>query len=183
MATPYLPMTELTQRISKHPLRQVCITLESRISYWIPFRRNRDGKLYLKAFVYAAPAVYNRPQRIYRPYLQLICDPTDGALVAMIDCRYDDFAADIHTERIVCEIQPGDAPAATIEEVEELQARLDAGYDYLLPIAFMPVERLTQQDRESLAQFKSLFARLAVACLSDFYRALNPEFFNWLDRA
>jgi hypothetical protein len=183
MAT-LLPVREIDRRMREHPLRLHFFTLEQRFSLWTPLRRSGDNRTYLTAFVYSATALAGEgaPTQLKRPSAQIVIDPADAAFVAVVLTRYHDFAGHISTGDVVGVLRRDDVPANSIEELETRRDKLRDSYDAILPLAWTQPAQLSAEQINQLRLFQRRFDLMMEPCLQPFYKALNPDFFAWLQQ-
>jgi hypothetical protein len=183
MAAPFMSTKELTARWREHPVRRLIVPWECRPSWWVPVVRESDGKLYLTAFFYAVSGRPDEPKLVSRPRYHFTVDPQNGRIVELTDCAFHDFAASVSSDDDVGALTAADLPAQSIESLERKRDEMCEAYDRLLGMAFKPANQLTAQERETTQQFRRTLESMVEPCLRDFYRALNPAFFEWLNEA
>jgi hypothetical protein len=149
------------------------LPLETTLSLPIPGKQ--DNRLYLMAFYYGV-------KRIKGPGTGHILPP-----IARVSVVYPDGRLLSFTHRNVEELFPGlpnvgdlgplSASPASPNEKMQTRRSLFNGYTKIL--------ELYQQDKGTLVErqaFSKLFLGVAESALLPFYRALNPEFFQWLKK-
>lgn len=180
MKSSFLPTNALIRRVLDCPVRHSLIPQEFRLSWFVPVRREIDGRIYLTAFFYSAPAVRNQPVQIGRPRFHLTIDPESGSVVELTDCSFCDFAPAVESDKIVGALTTKDMPARTIPEIERRREELCQAYDQILDSAFKPTGQLTTEERGHIADFAAKLEAMIERPLKQFYAALNPDFFAWL---
>ncbi len=183
MATPFMSMKELSDKLREHPIRRLLIPWECRPSWWVPVARESDGKLALTAFFYAVSGRPGEPKQVSRPRYHFTVDPQNGHVVQLTDCAFYDFAASVSGDDFVGSLTAADLPAQTIEGLERKRDEMCEAYDRLLTVVFKPAGQLTTLEREAVQQFRRTFEGMIEPCLRPFYRALNPAFDDWLNEA
>jgi len=178
----YQPIKELFRKVQDHPARHAIVPLECRLSWPVPMPRTSEGKLYLTAFFYAAPAVAGQPRELRRPLFQVAIDPEDGSLAAIVRCSLQDFAAAVVSGPVVGLLQPQGLAAPTIPDLRRLHEEFFATYDQALPLAFQDPAKLTPEALDVVSRFRNILERLIEPPLRPFYHALSPAFFAWLER-
>lgn len=182
MSGMYLSLRELAERSREHPVRRSWMPLEYRTSWWVPVQGPMDGRLYLAVFFYAVTTRPGEPARFGRPQYHGTLDPVNGQFVEVTDCAYRDFAAHLPPDPIVGTLTAGQTPPRTAEEWDRLRDELYAAYDALLPVAFCDAAELSEEQRLTAARFRSTFGALVEPFMLPYYEALNPAFFEWLNR-
>lgn len=197
---PQSQLALLTRQIENSPVRRSLIPEEHRLSLWVPIQKRAAGSgeasraesttTYLTAFFYESPVMQiteTKPRPVYRPGAQITVEPTRGKIVAF-SSGHSQFAPQIQPERIegqqegvVGLVYPKDAPARDISSLQGLYARLYQGYDVVLKNLFKPADQMSAAEKADITDFKTVFKRLIEPGLNEFYRQLNPEFFDWLD--
>ncbi|MBN1659136.1 MAG: hypothetical protein JXA93_12065 [Anaerolineae bacterium] len=169
---------ELYTQTRNHPVCHHLIPLEAVLSYPVPSRR---GDLtYLKFLVYRrgiAPRGAMRP--VYRPHARLSVEYPTGQLVEYVDLRFADGAPVSPLAE-----QVGEFPHLQIANLsfQEMIAERSAFFDAIEGIIPLVGRRdLTEDDRQIVARYRALFDMLVEPGLKPFYRALDTEFFEWLE--
>lgn len=112
-----------------------------------------------------------------RPLARVLFDAERGRLIDYMNARITDFA---DTEKYPFEekIDYSLPSARAVKEQADLIRKVDAMYPAVRKLAYRM--DLTEDEKNTLAEYYDAFVQVSPAGLIPFYHALSPEFFNWL---
>ncbi len=147
-------------------------TFNGTLGYLVPSIEN--GKMVERTFVDSATASLKRT----RPSAYIEIDSETGVLLFYKHCMYEDF---VNTE----EFPPG-TPVSnkfeterTVKEQIEFDKALWELYKDLRTFAFE--ENLTEDQLKTVREYKEMWNKTVLCDLKQYYEALSPDFFNWLN--
>ncbi|HKX33498.1 MAG TPA: hypothetical protein VJ302_37820 [Blastocatellia bacterium] len=171
---------QIVESIKAHPFTEDHITLESGLSWPVPV--TKDDKLILSFFYY--PSGGPRGNRVIGwPYYRALADPDSLENIQFTHIERKEFGLEIP------EGQPVGREDGYYHYLDDLtrdqyNTLVDQFYnliDELLPIYLKPVPTLSRDEKQVVAEYYSLFHKLTLDPLWPVYRAVNPEFFDWVE--
>lgn len=181
-----LPMQEIDRLLRESAVRREVVPMECRSGWLMPVKvrqgAGQSDRLYLKGFFYPAIGLAGQPKKVGRPRYQFTLDPSNGQIVSLNDCRVQDFAPQFADEEEIGKLTPDMLPAQTVPELEQFRAEMLSAYDDLLPFVFESPLKLTAAQSDAALRFRSLLKRAIEPFLMKYYRALSPQFFEWLEQ-
>lgn len=158
---------KLIDAIDEHPLRWEEITLESVIS--LPTLTIQDGQKIVEFFFYPIGGPID-DRKIWPPYYRVtgLASPPYNVEYQPINMNADE------------PLGSDEALLSPDEHDTQLQALYTVG-NHLIDIYPKTPEEVSDTERETIKEFARLFDLLVDKPVLPVYRALNPQFFQWLD--
>jgi hypothetical protein len=168
-------IVKLIDELDEHPLRWEVITLESAMS--LPTLRLNDGKVFVEFYFYPSGGPIDNRQ-IWPPYYRAI---------SQVDRPYEVKFIPIDPQELgqILTKQPlgsGYLPTQSRDEYEAKLPSLYTQFDRLIDFCPKPASEINMTEKQVVTEFYSLFYSLAQVSLIPAYKALNPSFFDWLDK-
>lgn len=177
MSTKSYSIKELIEAIDDHPLRWKVITLESALS--LPTLSTKDAHTHLEFFFYPVGGPIDNRQ-ICPPYYRVIISLSDPEDIKYQPIQPNELGQAISPDELlgaeVLDNQPQD-------EYESQVKTLYALTDRLVEIYPNPIETQSDTDRQVIENFRQHFHQIIQPPLLAAYKALNPDFFKWLEQA
>ena len=155
------------------------VPLEASLSYPVP-RKSKGGTVYMDFLIFTIERVpRTQPARVHMPYARLSVSYPYGEWVEFQ--RLDHTRPDWR-ETILGELPSLETRGVTFAESMDQRRRFYDSIERILPsLLVSPVSGNGM--RASMAACLQLWESLAEPGLSEEYRTLNPEFFEWLETA
>ncbi len=174
MGENWMSMKELIQKVDSCRKR---IPDELVRSY--PVLVEGNGK-YLVAFMY----FYKRgvppdAPKVSSPRYLMLVNPTSGDIVEFKRVKPEDFGYE-WPESKPLGVHDFDT-AMTVDEFLEMQEELYNLYDTVFALYRDRSEVSLTEKAKEMARFRELFNKLVEKPLIPYYKALNPDFYKWLD--
>lgn len=173
-----MKLADLMLQVDTSDWRQWLIPLEHARSWPIPMQR--DGRLFLAFFHFRIDGSPDQPAVLLRPDFASVVDLEDARLVEFRDASFSDFAAGVQSGSEIATLPAAGPTGNSFEEIGQLREELSQAYDAIIEIAFWPPGDLVAEQLQAVSDFGRKFAGAVDVALRDFYVALNPDFFNWL---
>ena len=165
------PLNEIFDRILRDD-NLICLTMENdALSYPIPGKIG--GLIVERFFLYPN---HSQPLKT-RPYAWLSVDAQCGDILQYARCEADDFAASLQVP-LETELDYSAAVEASFRKILSKRQEYDKVYQTIREFAFH--DSLTAEQIASLTRYILLQSELFREPLLRFYRALSPEFYEWV---
>lgn len=119
------------------------------------------------------------PPKVYPPRYRVLVESETGEIVEIVLVKPGDFQINLPPDNPLGEHKL--SPDITMKIYLEKRKKLYQLYDEILPLYKMQKSPFLETEREEIEEFYSLFNELVEKPLLPFYKALNPEFFLWLE--
>ena len=170
-------MEELVQTANSNPVRYQSIPRETAQSYPVPVQSEKGISVafmyYMKKVAPPADPILSSPR-----FLMLV-NPSDGEILQIKRVKPSNFGIDWPEEKPVGIYKL--APEITVEIFFKKRKQLFALYDKILPLYENSNTAINSEERKTLAEFYELFNELVEKPLLPYYKALNPDFFPWIE--
>jgi hypothetical protein len=168
---------ELVGAIEANPVVLRQIPDELALSFPIPiYYFNR----FLMAFMYFRKVGFPpaRP-KVYPPEYWVIIDPETKDIVELTTAKPEYIQITYLPNQPLGEHKL--SLPLSVKEYLEKKAMLYDLYDCILPLYKTAKNSLAEDEKQAIHQFYNIFNLLSEKPLLPFYRALNPDFFSWLE--
>ncbi len=165
--------------VQQHPARWSKVKEESSQSWPVPVLR--DGHHFI-AFLYftksGRPPV---PPSIFPPYYQVLVDVDMVEAIEFTPLSPIDFQINISVDKSLGEHRL--SSEMSMAQFKIKKSHLYLLYDQVLPLYWQKNNIvLTKEQISQICEFRMLFYQLAEKPLLPFYKALNLDFFAWIDK-
>jgi hypothetical protein len=166
----------LIKVIDEHPLRWEVITLESALS--LPTLSIKNSETYFEFFFYPIGGPRNNRQ-IWPPYYRVISWANDLENLEYQPIHPNELGQSISFD------EPLGLEVIDDQPRSEYEAQLKTLYslaEQLIEIYPKSIEIQSEANRQVVSNFSQNFHQLKQQSLLPAYKALNPEFFQWLEK-
>jgi hypothetical protein len=175
---PQYTAKEISESVRTHPVRWREITRESTLSWPVPVVK--DGKLYLSFFFYPAGGPRGN-LTLGRPYYRALADPNSIETIEFTPAKPKEFGIERIGARPFARQDEKLLESVTLDECHAMVDRFFHLTDEIIIFYLKPVSDLSQNERDVIIEYYSLFRRLTQKQLWPVYRRVNPEFFKWVE--
>jgi hypothetical protein len=168
---------DLIEAVDSHPDRWENFALETALSLPVPLVR--DGTYSLVFFIY--PVGGPITNRLIRPPVARVnASATERDQIQFILVTPQEMRLDVEPGTALERMEP--VPRATgAASYDNLMAQLCVTVDDLLVMYPKAAESLSESDKHNAQTYQNLLEKMAQRSLIPAYKALNPDFFDWLD--
>lgn len=169
--------SDLIEAIDDHPLRWEVITLESALS--LPTLSTKSTHTYIEFFFYSVGSPIDNRQ-IWPPYYRVISPLNEPENIEYQPIQPNELGIAISPD------EPLGAEILDNQTRDEYEAQLKTLYiltDQLTEIYPKALETQSETERQIIEDFRQHFHQIIQQPLLPAYKALNPEFFQWLEQA
>ena len=171
---------ELYTQTRNHPVCHHLIPLEAVLSYPVPSQE--EDRVYLRFLVYRRGIVSRGQLRpVYRPHARLSVDYPSGQLVEYTDFRFADGAPESPVSEQVGEFPHPAVASLSFQEMIADQSAFFEAIEAIIPL--VGKSELDAEGQRIVARYQELWDILVEPGLQPFYRALDADFFEWLERS
>ena len=170
-------IAQLVQAVESNPVRCEKMPIELAQSYPVPVH---SGNVIMMAFMYffkrgMPPA----PPELSPPRFLVLANPLTGEILEIKQVKPIDFGINWPEEKSVGVYDL--PPEKTLELFLQKQKQLFTLYDKILPLYENSGKAIDSEGKKTLAEFYELFNELVEKPLLPYYKALNPDFFPWIE--
>jgi hypothetical protein len=169
---------EIAKAVESHPFRIERITEESVLSWPVPVKK--ADYMFLAFFYYPAGGPIS-DRKIWPPYYRVLADTELLVEIQFTPVEPKDFGINIPGNKPLGKQELSDLGDISMSEYQALVDQLYRLVDQMIPLYLESAATLGNRGRDVVRQFHKLFQKLSPKPLLPFYRALNPDFFSWID--
>jgi len=171
---------QIIEAIKLHPFVLEHITLESTLSCPVPVKKG--DRMFLAFFFYPAGGPIN-DFKIWPPYYRVLADTESIENIQFTRVEPKDFGINFPNGQPLGKLDDDYLRGVTESEYKAIAERFYGLVDGIVHLYLKPSSELSVPERNVVEQFHRLFHILApkTKSLLPYYRAMNPEFFDWVD--
>jgi hypothetical protein len=173
-------MAEFVRAVDGHPDIVGKVPDELGLSLPVPAFSAADAStgIPIAFFYYSMKGFPPGPFRISVPKYRAIVQRETGKIVSFTPVQAKDFGINWPPDKPAGEYTP--PKGLTMDDYRAKQDRFYILYDMVLPLYIAGGMGMSEAKIRETVEFARLFNELAHRALHPFYRALNPQFFQWL---
>ncbi|MBO0859038.1 MAG: hypothetical protein J2P21_11295 [Chloracidobacterium sp.] len=171
---------QIVEAVKLHPFVFEQITLESTLSCPIPIKI--EDRIFLAFFFYPAGGPIN-DFKIWPPYYRVLADTESIENIQFTRVEPKDFGINFPNSQPLGNLDDEYLNGVTESEYKAMVERFFGLVDDIVRLYLKPSSELSAPAKDVVKQFHRLFYILApkTKLLLPYYRAMNPEFFDWID--
>lgn len=172
-------LQEFSEAVRKSgPFRHL-LPMEASLSYPVP-RKSPEGAIYMDFLVFTIERVpKGQPAPVHRPFARITVQYPNGEWV---EYRRLDHTTPGWNDAVLAQYEPQGGKGITSAQSREQRRRLYEAIEEVLPLMYVSPESANGA-RATMASCLRQWESAAEPGLSQEYRSLNPEFFDWLEAA